>query len=118
MAINSYAQLGPYIDSILSANGDLPIGPPHKNFWTLTYQEFTTGNVPNVVDPITHQPMKILVVGNSSASNLIQALEGKAGSLFDPNNPNGIGQMPRFGTPWTATQIKPIADWIDANCPQ
>jgi hypothetical protein len=117
MAINSYAELGQYIDGILSANGDSPVGPPHKNFWmTLTYDQFVNGNVPGVVHPTTKQPLKILVIGNSGASNIVQALSGTAGSIFDPNT-GAIGQMPANGTPFTATQIAPIAAWIDAKCP-
>ena len=93
MAINSYAELGPYIDSILDANGESPVAKGHLNFWdTLTYQQFTTGNVPNVVDPTTLQPVKILVVGNSGASAIIQALRGTVGSLFDPTT----GAIGRF----------------------
>lgn len=117
VVINSYAELGAYIDSILKANGDFPVGQPHKEFWnTLTYEEFKTGAVPNVLDPTTKQPMKILVVGDSSSSNLIWALTGKKGSLFDPQT-GKIGQMPDGGTAFTPDQIKPIADWIDAKCP-
>jgi hypothetical protein len=115
--ITSYAQLGQYIDSILKANGDLPVNGPHKQFWdTLTFDQFTTGNVPGVVDPNTHQPMKILVVGDSKSSNLILALSGAKGTVFDPQT-GAIGQMPDGGTPFTPDQIAPIAAWIDAGCP-
>jgi len=115
-AITSFTQLGPYINSILAANG-ITVGPPHKDFWDLTYEQFTTGTVPHVVDPATNQPMKILVIGNSADSNLIMALRGTTGSPFDPAN----GRIPRmpFGGPfWTDDQIAPIAAWIDAGCPQ
>jgi hypothetical protein len=115
--ITSYTQLGQFIEGILSANGDLPVGGPHKQFWdTLTFDQFKNGNVPGVTDPNTQQPMKILVVGNSKASNLIMALSGATGTVFDPNT-GAIGQMPFGGTAFTPEQIKPIADWIDANCP-
>ena len=121
--INSYTELGPYIDGILGANGDLPVGPPHKQFWdTMSYDDFVNGNVPGVLDPTTNQPMKILVIGNSKASNLILALQGAPGTVFDPKNPNHnpkqIGPMPNGGTLFTPAQIQPIADWIDANCPK
>jgi len=121
--INHYSELGPYIDGILSANGDLPVGPPHKQFWnTPVYDDFVNGNVPGVTDSTTNLPMKILVIGSSKTSNLILALQGAPGTVFDPNNPNHnpqqIGQMPNGGTPFTAAQIQPIADWIDAKCPQ
>jgi hypothetical protein len=116
--ITSFAQLGQYIDGILAANGDSPVGGPHKQFWdTLSYQQFTTGNVPGIVDPTTKQPMKILVVGDSKASNLIMALAGTPNTVFDPQT-GTIGQMPEGGTAFTAAQIAPIAAWIDAGCPQ
>jgi hypothetical protein len=116
--ITSFAQLGQYIDGILAANGDSPVGGPHKQFWdTLSYQQFITGNVPGIVDPTTEQPMKILVVGNSKASNLIMALAGNPSTVFDPES-GAIGEMPEGGTPFTAEQIAPIAAWIDAGCPQ
>lgn len=115
--IKSYVQLQQYIDAILTANGDAPVGTPHKQFWdTLTYEQFVTGNVPNVKDPNSGQPMKILISGNSKASNFIMALEGTAGTVFDPTN-GKIGQMPFGGTPFTAEQIAPLAAWIDAKCP-
>lgn len=116
--INSYAELGMYIDGVLTANGETPVGPPHRNFWdTLSYNDFIGGNVPGVADPNTGQPMKILVVGDSASSNLIQALAGTPGSVFDPNG-GAIGQMPASGPPFfTADQIVPITAWIDAGCP-
>jgi hypothetical protein len=113
--IRNYTDLGTYINSILSANGDSPVGGPHAQFWdTLPYNQFITGNVPNVLDA-NRQPWKILVVGNAAASNLILALSGAAGTVFAPGATPG--QMPRFGTPFTNVQIQPIADWINASCP-
>ncbi len=115
--IVSFDQLHQYIDGILSANQDFPVGGPHKQFWdNLTYEQFTTGNVPGVVDPNTNQPMKILVVGNSQASNIVLALSGTPGTLFDPHGK--IGPMPEGGTLFTPDQIAPISAWIDAGCPQ
>jgi hypothetical protein len=115
--ITSFDQLRQHIDGILTANGDLPVGGPHKQFWdTMTFDDFKNGNVPHVLDPMTQQPMKILVVGNSAASNLILALRGAPGTVFDPNT-GAFGQMPFGGTAFTQEQVKPIADWIDANCP-
>ena len=73
--------------------------------------------MPGVVDPITSQPMKILVVGNSGASNLIRALSGAPGTVFDPAH-GQIGPMPNGGTLFTPAQIAPIAAWIDAGCPR
>ncbi|MEJ0037748.1 MAG: hypothetical protein WDO68_17020 [Gammaproteobacteria bacterium] len=116
--IVNYAQLGKYIDSLLSANNQLPVGPPHRGFWnTLGYDDFVNGNVPNVRDPATHQPMKILVVGDSKSSNLIHALRGTPGTAFDPDT-GAFGMMPANGPPFfTPEQIAPVAAWIDAGCP-
>jgi hypothetical protein len=91
--------LGAYIDSILTQNneaGGVP-GAPHKNFWrTLSYVEFTTGNVPGVnFGP--SPPYPILAKGNGAASNFIQALQG-AGPLFDNNN-GAFGEMPANANP-------------------
>ena len=117
--ITSYLALGQYINGILSANGDSPVGGPHKQFWdVLTYSQFINGNVPGVVDPVTKLPLKILVIGNSKASNLILALQGAKGTLFDPDPSVGaFGPMPNGGTLFTPNQIAPIADWIDQKCP-
>lgn len=82
----------------------------------LTFDKFKNGDVPGVVDPNTHQPMKILIPGDSKNSNFIMALLGTPGSVFDPKT-GSIGQMPAGGTPFTSDQIAPIAAWIDAGCP-
>ena len=119
--ITSYSQLGPYIDGILQANGEMAgvAGSPHQAFWsTLSYDQFVNGNVPGVTDPNTGQPMPILVKGNSKASNFILALQGAPNTPFDPNT-GAFGPMPANGPPYfTAEQIAPIAEWIDAGCPQ
>jgi len=107
------------ITNTLKANNE-PIGhAPHSNFWaTMTYQQFVTGNVPNVLDPTTQKPLPILVKGNSAKSNIIMALRGTQGTLFDPNT-GAFGRMPANGPPYfTAAEINAIAGWIDAGCPQ
>jgi hypothetical protein len=52
--------LATYLDGILQRNNEMNgvATSPHKNFWeTLTYQQFTTGNVPGVVfGPTRHIP--------------------------------------------------------------
>lgn len=114
--IGSFVALHQYIDGILQNNGDLPVGAPHKQFWDdLTYDQFVNGDVPHVLDLTTNQPIKILVIGNSGASNIIMALSGTG--VFAPNTGH-IPQMPFGGTFWTPDQIAPIAAWIDAGCPQ
>jgi hypothetical protein len=117
--LNHYADVQKFITSILQANGQYPVGPPHKNFWeTLSYTDFVNGNVPGVKDPNTNLPMPILIKGNSAKSNLILALQGAAGTVFDPDT-GAFGRMPANGPPFfTDDQIKSIANWIDGNCPQ
>jgi len=89
-----------------------PSSAPHKAFWnTLSYQAFTTGNVPGI-----SQAVRILVPGDGDNSNIILALEGQ-GPLFGPSGQ--YGQMPADGPPYfDQTWIDPIKAWIKANCPQ
>lgn len=114
MALTSFADVQNLINTILTQNkeGGAVVGPPHGAFWSnLTYQQFTTGNVPGVTPPVP-----ILIVGNSAQSNIILALRG-VGPLFD-NNTGTYGQMPANGPPYfTAAQIAEIAGWIDSGCP-
>jgi hypothetical protein len=117
--LNSYADVQKFISDAMTKNGSSAANAPHKNFWqTLTYDQFVNGNVPGVKDPASQQLMRILVPGDSKASNLILALQGATGTLFDPNT-GDFGIMPADGTtPFTADQIASIADWIDRNCPE
>jgi len=114
--------LSAYIDSILQQNGESAgvASAPHHGFWnTLSYADFTTGNVPGVnFGP--NPPYPILVLGNGAASNFVQALQG-VGPLFDNNN-GAFGEMPANANPpampfFTDTQIAPIIAWIDNHCP-
>jgi hypothetical protein len=81
---------------------------PHGAFWnTLPYNDFVTGDLPNIGVPI-------LVKSNSGASNLILALRGQA-----PFDGSEFERMPMDGPPFlTDEQIAPIAAWIDAGCPE
>jgi hypothetical protein len=117
--LDHYVDVQKFIASILKANGQGWAGARHKNFWeTLSYDEFVNGNVPNVPDPDTAAPIPILVKGNSAKSNIILALQGATGTMFDPDS-GAIGRMPGNGPPFFSDdQIKSIADWIDRNCPQ
>ena len=112
--LTSFAEVQQFITSVLTQNGQMGdvANAPHAAFWnTMTYQQFTTGNVPNI-----NPSVPILVVGDSANSNLIQALQG-VGPLFGPNG--SYGQMPADGPPFfTQDQIDSIAAWIDAKCPQ
>jgi hypothetical protein len=114
--LNSYADVQQFITQVLTQNGDMGIvgGSPHRAFWTtLTYDQFVNGNVPNVLDPNSGQPLPILVKGHSAQSNLINALLGQ-GPIFGPGG--SIVQMPENGTPFSPDQIASIAAWIDNGC--
>jgi hypothetical protein len=86
--LNSYKDVQVFINTVLQANNELPGVPnaPHKGFWTtLSYADFTTGNVPGI-----KPPTKILIKGDSANSNLITVLTG-ANTTFP--------QMPGNGPP-------------------
>jgi hypothetical protein len=117
--LKTYADVQKFIASVLTANGESAANAPHGTFWSsLSYTQFVTGNVPGVTNPDTGLPMPILVKGSSAQSNIILALQGAAGTPFDPNT-GSFGQMPADGPPmFTADQIQSLANWIDAGCPQ
>jgi hypothetical protein len=114
MALTSFAQVQAFITQVLTQNNEMAgvSNAPHGAFWSsLTYEQFTTGNVPGV------DSVKILVVGDANNSNLIQALSGTTGTPFDPNGQ--YGQMPANGPPYfSQDQINEIAAWINNGCPQ
>jgi len=118
MAINSYADLGTYMNTTLAAKGVTRVPfSPHGPMWDeLSYVEFTEGNVPGVEDPVSGDPMPILVIGDAAISNFILALQGTAGTPFGPGGQ--FGQMPAGGPFFTPSEIQPIIDWINAGCPQ
>jgi hypothetical protein len=120
--LNSYADVQQYLSNLVATLGSNIGGAPHGAFWkTLTYKQFTTGNVPG--GKLVNQPpgdppnpdgtWTILVVGKAPDSNIIKALQGVApfdGSIFQ--------QMPADGPPFASKdQIQPLADWINRNCP-
>ena len=86
----------------------------------MTYTQFTTGNVPGVKEP--NDPTKgmpILKIGDSKNSNIILALSGSGPIFGPPGPPPTIGPMPPFPPPALPDpQIKALADWIDAKCPE
>ncbi|MFL6332942.1 MAG: hypothetical protein ACJ754_06305 [Pyrinomonadaceae bacterium] len=120
LTLNSYADVQKHLNDILTANGQVndTKHAPHKDWWnSVTYEQFVSGNVPGVSDPNTGQPMPILVKGDAAQSNIILALQGTPGTVFD-NNSGAIGQMPADGPPFfTQEQIQPLIDWINAGCP-
>jgi hypothetical protein len=109
MALNSFADVQAFIAQVLKDNNEDASGAPHGNFWSdLTYEQFTTGNVPGV------DSVPILVVGDADNSNIIQALAG-TGQFANGSYP----RMPAFGpTYFTPDQIAEIAAWINNKCPQ
>jgi hypothetical protein len=117
-ALNSFADVQSLIAQVLIQNSQQGgVGfAPHGAFWnTLTYDQFVNGNVPNVPDPDTGDPIPILVKGSSAQSNLILALKGD-GPLFADA---AFGRMPANGPPFFSDdEIASIAAWIDNGCPE
>lgn len=120
LTLTSYADVQKHLNDLLTANGQLndTNHAPHKDWWnSMTYEQFVSGSVPGVADPNTGQHMPILAKGDAAQSNIILALQGAAGTVFD-NNSGAIGQMPADGPPFfTQEQIQPLIDWINAGCP-
>lgn len=119
IAINSYADVQTQLAAFVASAGVAPALAPHGIFYAeLTYDQFTTDDVPGVSGGF-----KILEIGNSAKSNIIMALSGTPGTTFDPNG-TGIGQMPQPSPPYdaaTPTQsdiITALAAWIDKGCPK
>jgi len=107
-SIKNYKELQILLNSFVGVNSLSPGIAPHGVFWnTLTYDQFVTGNVPNIGVPI-------LVKGNSAESNLVQVLDGTS---------TQFPQMPQPSPPYNANSpsqddvINQVSAWIDANCP-
>ncbi|WP_213804275.1 hypothetical protein [Granulicella sp. dw_53] len=109
--LNNYADVQAALNTFVQQAGVTPGQAPHGAFWnTLTYDQFTTGNVPGV--PLGS--WKILVVGDSKNSNIIQILVGTGSAA------NDFGQMPQPNPPYEPEQtnlITQLSAWIDAGCP-
>jgi len=128
MALNSFSDVQACFNDFVASNDIQIAGAPHGAFWNTSYNNFVGGDVPNVADPNTNEPIPILTKGNGGTSNIIYALSGTPGTLWDPNNPNGFGQMPAggpnmppkcpMGTSPCPPNIEEISDWITAGCPQ
>jgi hypothetical protein len=121
MALDNFKDVQAFITGVMEENkteGAPPPKSPHKAFWlSMSYEEFTTGNVPGVKDPGTGNPLRILTIGDSASSNLILALRGE-GSLFNPNT-GTFGRMPANNQiPFSDDQIIELANWIDKGCPE
>jgi hypothetical protein len=112
VTINSYADVQKELSALLSANSLSASNAPHQVFWqTLSYNDFVTGNVPNLGIPI-------LVKGDSANSNIIQVLTGGAA------NKTGFPDMPfpsppyDSNSPTQADVLAALSSWIDAGCPE
>lgn len=116
--LKSYAEVRALLDDFV-AREMVPIDfAPHGAFWrTMSYRDFTEGNIPGVVDPSTGDPLRVLIPGSSRKSNLILSLLGAEGTIFDPIN-GSIGRMPPTGPFMPDADIARIADWIDRGAPE
>ena len=112
--LRSYAEVQAFINDVMTNLGVSAEFAPHADFWnSLSYEQFVDGNAPD----ITGAPVKILVKGASSQSAIIQALTGE-GPFIKPAPGGRFNRMPSGGPFFSEDQIKEIADWIDAGCPQ
>ena len=116
-ALKSYAEVQALLNGFMKRNKGKIQFAPHDAFWNdMSYRQFVEGNVPGVTGP-AGEPLKILVVGNAGESNIIRALRGVRGSIFDREK-GAIGRMPPIGPFMTEEEIDRLADWIDRGCPE
>ncbi|WP_051440475.1 hypothetical protein [Ensifer aridi] len=109
MSISSYKEFQSFMSETLAAMGVDAEFAPHEEFWSsLTYSEFTQGNVPGIA-----RAVRILIPGDSAGSALIQSLKGEGIFTGAP-----FRRMPGGGPFMTDDQIGEIAAWIDAGCPE
>jgi hypothetical protein len=105
--LTNYAAVQAALNNFVTQAGVSPGLAPHHTFWnTMSYQQFITGGVPG-------GPWKILEVGSSKNSTIIQILSGY-GKAYD-----NFGQMPRPSPPYEPEQgtlITELAAWIDGGC--
>jgi hypothetical protein len=92
---------------------------PHENFWELPWAQFVTLRFPDYDDGGT---IRMVVPGDSRASNLIRALKDGRGIEVDLGDGNtlvkDIARMPKQAEPMKDEDIAKIARWIDAGCPE
>ena len=109
--LNSFAELQTFMTQTMTELGGSAEFAPHGVFWqTLSYDQCVNGNMPGIAGA----PVKILVSGASSQSNIIHALKGEG--IFAPGG--RFRRMPAGGPYFSEEQIKEIADWIEAGCPE
>jgi len=116
-ALKSYADVQALLNSFMKKNNGPIEFSPHGAFWNdMSYRQFIEGNLPEVTDRANGKPLKILIVGNARESNIIMALRGAKGSMFDRET-GSIGRMPPTGPYMSEHEIIRLADWIDRGCP-
>ena len=110
--LNNYSDVQTLLNNFVAAYNVPVPQAPHGIFWqTLSYEEFVTGNVPNIGIPI-------LTKGDSSTSYIIEILKGAI-----TVEGTTIPQMPRpnppydSGSPTQDQVVQQLAAWIDADCP-
>lgn len=116
MALNSFADVQNFFNTFIQNNGIQISAAPHGAFWETSYTSFVTGNVPNVTDPNTGDPIPILTKGDGATSNIIYAMAGTPGTLWGPDG--AFGQMPAGGPYFTAGEIAELSAWITEGCPE
>ena len=96
-ALSSYAEVQALLNDFMKENQGPIAFSPHGAFWNdMSYKQFIAGNLPEVTDRATGKPLKVLIVGNARESNIIMALRGVKGSIFDRET-GSIGRMPPTG---------------------
>ena len=116
-ALKSYADVQALLNDFMKRNNGEIEFSPHGTFWNeMSHKQFIEGNMPDVSDPATGKPLKVLVVRNAKQSNIIMALRGTKGSIFDRET-GSIGRMPPTGPLMSDEEINRLADWIDRGCP-
>ena len=116
-ALKSYAEVQAMLSVFMKRNKGKIEFAPHEAFWNaMSYRQFIEGNVPEVSGP-AGEPLKILIVGNARESNIIMALRGTRGSVFDREK-GTIGRMPPIPPFMSDNEIDRLADWIDRGCPE
>jgi len=93
-ALQSYADVKALLNDFMKLNKGPIDFAPHGAFWNeMTHKQFIEGDVPGVTDRTTGKPLKVLIVGNGKDSNIIMALRGAKGSIFERET-GSTGQMP------------------------
>lgn len=107
-SINSYADVKSMFNDYVKFNGlagEIKSSSPHHAFWdSLSYTEFTTGNVPGV-------GVKICDCGNTDNSNIYNILKGSIDG-------GAYSRMPGGGPFFPEAQIDSFGVWIKNNCPE